>query len=153
MAKKTIEIETDLTPEGQTMWDNILNYEKLHKGKTLIPKEEKKLSVFEMEIIFIRREIRKLIKNSEAVIADCDELILTYDNMQDYLTSDVKVAKTIHENLIKRLQRVLFYQEAFDHKIEVEEEALENALFRDTFQPMGYNHKSNDSISDRSDKK
>lgn len=131
MAK--VALVEELTPEGQELWNNIESIMRLNKGKSLLPKKRlPKIDLNEIALMCIRTEIRKMIRNSELVIEQCDQVIATYKTKEEYYTSDAKVAKRLHTNLIERLKRVLNYKPAFDHQILVDDEGPNN-LFVDTF--------------------
>lgn len=123
---KTIELDRgELTEEGKKMWKDIENLEKLISGESLLPVNKPKrirINQFEIGLTFVRLEIKRMIENSKRVIVDCDKIIKTYKTQREYLASDAKVAKSIHQNLIDRLQRILEYKPAFDHEIKVDEE-------------------------------
>lgn len=124
-----IEVQDTNTDEGLTLENNIQDYKTLMTGISLLEVEQPEHpSTFRLK--FIRDEIRRMIKNSELVIQDCNSIMRTYKTQQEYILSDVKVVKTVHENLIIRLTRVLEYNYAFDHKIEIDKEE-ENKLFFD----------------------
>lgn len=131
--------ERELTEEGLRMWNNLSNYQKLAVGITLMPEPKKRKArthPTEIELGFLRLEIKKMIKNSQMVVEDCNKLITACSNMEEYLSCDAKVAKMIHTNLIDRLTRVLNGGEAFDHEVKLdpeEEEEVPNKLFVDTF--------------------
>ena len=131
----TITLE-NLTDEGRRMWENILEYEKIAKtgSYSKIPKgKEIKLNPFEIQLVFLRDEIRRMIINSERVIADCDEILIAIEDRAEYLSSDAKVARMIHSNLVERFKKVLNYRPAFDEEIELEPENIVNKLFYDNF--------------------
>lgn len=126
---KTAQLEVippeELTEEGRKMWENIANFEKLSQGMSILAPErlkKLKLNMFEIELMFIRTEVRKMIKNSQRVIEECEEIIKKCKTKEEYFKCEARVAKTIHTNLIERLQRILDLNEAFDHKIFVDEE-------------------------------
>lgn len=121
---RTVTVEEELADEGKKMWSNISNYEKLANGKSLLgrPKPLPKVNMFEVELIFVRTEIRRMIRNSERVIQDCEEIIRKLRTKEEYFSSEAKVAMQVHKNLIERLKRILESQNAFDHHIYVDDE-------------------------------
>jgi len=126
----------ELTDEGRQMWENIANYEKLISSKYVTPTEKKvrtKLNIFEIQLLFMRDEIRRMIINSTRVVRDCDDIISTYTSKEEYISSDAKVAKQIHLNLIVRLNRLLEYESVFDEHIELTPDREINTLFYDSF--------------------
>lgn len=128
-----ITLEEDYFPEeSKQLWDNITDYERLMLNLSVLPEQKKiKVSPFELNLIFIRTEIRRMIKNSELVVKTCDDIIATYTTPEEYIASDAKVARGLHLNLISRLKNVLEYKSAFDHEIPVEEENKVNTLYFD----------------------
>lgn len=132
----TIVLELDeLSPDAKELWDNINSYKKLFKGVSLLPSVNiVSENTEEVLLTFLRTEIRRMIRNSETVIEQCDEIIrkLTkYGTQREYLTCDARIAKTLHTRLIERLNRILKYKEAFDYDIVVDDEKP-NALYVDT---------------------
>lgn len=109
-------MERDLTPEGEMLFKNIerLFDEKDNdfQPKILKPKivEEHKHTI---ALKNIKLELVKMIANSKKVIEDCDAIIETFKDAEEYLLKDTKTAKFIHTNLITRLERVLLGMTAF----------------------------------------
>lgn len=115
-----------LTEEGQVMFDNIAELEKqlAENRNPTIKKIKEKTTIrvtdpYELEVEFLRLELRKLIKNSEMVMEDCDTLIKQCETKEDYLKNEARVAKIVHLNMITRFKRILANIPAFDHEIEV----------------------------------
>lgn len=118
----TAVIQRDLTDEGKILWDNLSSYETILSGGSVLPKVRQKrirIDYQQIEIDFLRLEIKRLIKNSEMVVEDCDRMIALVKDKNEYLACDAKVAKMIHLNNIKRLERILNNQPAFDHEIKI----------------------------------
>lgn len=115
---------SELTEEGRQMWLNISNHEKIANGESLLQYRKKKikLNMFEVELMFIRTELRRMIENSKKVISDCENIIKLCKTKEDYLSSEAKTAKLLHERLILRLQKILDSKNAFDHHIEIDDE-------------------------------
>jgi len=130
-----ITLEGELTEEGKKMWQNIMDYGTIINGNPLeTPRKPRKvkISVEKIENDFYRLEIRRMIHNSKLVIQDCDRILQKCENIQDYISSDAKVAKTIHSNLINRLEKILKFSPAFEHEITLPDEVeKENKLFFD----------------------
>lgn len=107
-------MEDVLTSEGQKMWDNLSS---LTAVKVKKPRQVKLSKIVfntdRVELDFFKGEIVKLILNSELVIQDCDLIMKKYITMEEYIASEPKIAKTIHMNLIERLERMLNYLPAF----------------------------------------
>lgn len=125
MRQQLFATEDDLTDESRRMWENISNLEKINAGISLLPIQRNKrvkVNHFELGFLFIKKEIQRMIINSERVIADCDDIILTYETQEEYLASDAKVAKFIHTKLIERLKKILNLENAFDHEIKLPDE-------------------------------
>lgn len=108
------EEEEPITSEGQVLWDNIKKYERILEDMSSISEQtdEKPMTPSELELLFIRGELKRLIRNSELVIEQCDIIIAKYTTIKEYLASDAKVAKQIHTNIMIRLGRVLEYKHA-----------------------------------------
>jgi hypothetical protein len=120
-----------LTPEGQKMWNNLKEMEAHIRGKAkppLEPPPPEKPNPYKVEIDFMRDELRRMIKNSQLVITDCDNMMAKFKTYEEYMASEAKVAKFMHTNLIERLQRILDGLPAFNHKIELDEETDPNEL-------------------------
>lgn len=113
-----MELNRDLTPEGERILDNVLTFDHLQSlfpdgsyqpptpPVTARPKSEVDLSNMKLELI-------KMIINSKMVVRDCEEILYKLDNVEAYMLNDTKIAKTIHLNLIDRLERVLLGMTAF----------------------------------------
>lgn len=119
MAKTKIIVEDFLSDEGRTMWNNLEALTDAPKKKNINLKNIV-FNTKDVEINFIRLEMQKMIANSYNVIADCDEIMHKYTTMAEYIASEPKIAKTIHQNLINRLERILVHLPAF----EIEPEAI-----------------------------
>lgn len=113
-----MELNRDLTPEGEKILNNVLNFEHLislfvdgeykppEPPTTQRPKSEVDLSNMKLELI-------KMIVNSKMVVRDCEEILMKLNDVEAYMLNDAKIAKTIHLNLIDRLERVLLGMSAF----------------------------------------
>lgn len=122
----------NFSPEGQRIFDNILKYDEL-KNKTkngVPPPPIKKMSKEAIDLNNIRLELVKLIVNSQMVVDDCNEILENIVDMDEYLKCDAKVAKTVHENQITRLERVIAGLPAFENEDHLTEDIdkLKNAL-------------------------
>lgn len=99
-----------LTAEGKIM------YSKLAKTKVGIPPKKPILpqlpTLQDQQIDFFRKEIADLLENSKNVVEDCNNILSLCTTQDEYLRSDTKVAKMIHERLIGRYTRLLNYQSA-----------------------------------------
>ncbi len=107
----------ELTPDGKQLLENIDNYEEVLNPTPEAPVDNRpkklKTSADRFEVLRLKREMQLMIDNSRLVVRDCGEVISRYKSAEEYITSDAKVAKTIHENLIIRLERVMNGGEAF----------------------------------------
>lgn len=124
MAIRTILIdEGELSEEGKVLWQNIDSYDKLSRGKTLLKTKPKmkpiELNMYEVELLYVKREIEKMIYNSERVIRDCQLILTKIQDREEYMKSDAKIAMYVHRNLIKRLKRVLDGETAFEEDFEL----------------------------------
>jgi hypothetical protein len=128
MPNITVELEDDTPEELLQLRANMEDYEMLLAGVSVLePEEPEHPAVGTTK--FLRDELRRMIKNSELVVAGCKDIIATYKTKVEYIKSDAKVAMSLHQNLIIRLKRVLEYTPAFDYDITIDEE--DNKLFFD----------------------
>ena len=116
----TVMLDRELTDEGKKIWENMSSYQVLSEGGTLLPiKRVKKIRInlHEIENEFFRLELKRLIRNSQMVIEDCDGILKKCRTMHEYIANDAKVAKTIHTNMIERFTKLLNLIPAFEHEI------------------------------------
>lgn len=126
-------MERELTAEGKKMYDALMNLtgdeeiiiEHIKKSPKK-PKPIKEWNPYEVEFKFIKLEILKMIENSKLVIADCDYIINKFSSVEGYMLSDVKVAKSLHHNLIDRLSRVFNGLPAFEDESHLPKLQLDN---------------------------
>lgn len=105
------------TKEGERLAENQRQYIILEKeGEippiTPPPKKPKKSNLDQLRVEFFIHEITRLRENSIEVVADCDKVIALYTTKEEYLHSDVKVAKMIHGRLIDRYTKLLNWESA-----------------------------------------
>jgi hypothetical protein len=112
---------TVFTEEGQRMWDNLANITAQVKVAARRPKPPKLNKIVfdptKVELEFLKIEIDKMIKNSKLVIKDCNTLMGKYKTAGEYLASEPKIVKTIHENIILRLERIRTNLPAFENEL------------------------------------
>jgi len=116
-----------LTQEGERMFDNLQDYERKLAGEDIIPPVKPPIDILKLmqdqkELLFLRKQLKKMIQNSNMVTKDCRDQIDAYTKIEQYFASEAKVALTCHTNLIERLNRILDGKEAFDFKIPLPEE-------------------------------
>lgn len=107
----------DLTPEGQKIFEIIDDFDSLHrKGFNSIKEPPPPVadSKYKRELDALRMELVKMMVNSEMVIEDCDTMMEGLETAQDYIKCDARVAKRLHEGLVKRLVRLLAGEPAFE---------------------------------------
>lgn len=105
-----------LTEDGKKMFDTMAEYEELVNPTPVKPEKSStklKSSADRFEVLRLRREIQAMIDNSKLVVRDTTVLVNSCATLEEYITSDAKVARTLHEKLIERLTRVLNDGEAF----------------------------------------
>lgn len=108
-----------LTEEGKMIHANAERYIQLRAGKSLmstnpIIQRLKKNSIHELQNEFLRGEITELLENSKRVVQECDEAMIIFKNRSEYLNSDIKVARFIHNRLIERYTRLLNWESVFE---------------------------------------
>jgi hypothetical protein len=118
----------DFTEEGKRLYRALSKYQTI----TEPPKPPVKppgfdlyqfnLDILQKEVLFLKKEMARMIKNSELVIADCDIILEKVKTKEEYIKSDAKVAKTLHQNNIERLIRVLDGRPAFDYEVKLDDE-------------------------------
>ena len=116
----------ELTREGQRMFDNLMKYQELN-APVLVdnvspPPPPEVKTIIELENEHLKTEIARMIKNSEMVVEDCNKILAKITSQAEYMTSDAKVAKTLHERNIERLTRILDGKPAFDIKVKLDDE-------------------------------
>jgi hypothetical protein len=107
----------DLTPEGQKLLDTILSYANLSVepgDQDGPPNNVNKKGRWQLEAERLRLEMTKMMINSIMVVEDCNEIIKQITTADGYINCDAKVAKTLHTNLVSRIQKILSGQPAFD---------------------------------------
>lgn len=112
-------IDDTFDRDAKNLWANIAKYEKLLSGESILEVEiedEEDLAPRELELNYIRKELGVIINHSKSVVEECDKILAECTSIKEYLLSDAKVARSLHNNLIARLTRVLNYKPAFDVK-------------------------------------
>lgn len=124
-----------LTDEGSRMWSNLTAYVEADKNKEDLQPKKLEIDPYKIEHDYLRLEIRKMIENSKMVIQDCNNIIIACLTKEEYYASEARIAKTIHTNLIGRLQRILDGQGNFDSIVLKHEDqgVAVNNLYIDTF--------------------
>lgn len=106
------------TEEGKLIYANAERYDRASKGEPPIkPPWVKKDSLEKQRNDFFIRELEILLANSELVVKECDEAMITFKNREDYLKSEIKVARYIHAKMIVRYKRLLNWESAFEKPI------------------------------------
>lgn len=115
----------ELTSEGKMVWDAISdrpNHKFIPNRKPRVAKDKTiatKINEYNQMVL----EIKKLQRNSEMVVEDCQGLIALHTKNENYFcANEAKVAAMIHGNLFARLQRILDGGTAFDHEIDLPED-------------------------------
>lgn len=109
------EDEREYTDEGQMFSNAITNYYKL---MTVVPSASPKPKIDKRskearQLDEMRIALFTLICNSELVIEDCTNILKDVETMEAYMSCDAKAAKTVHQNFIVRLERILQGLEPF----------------------------------------
>ena len=114
-----------LTEEGERLWKNLATASVRRQQPEVRYKRPKlenvKFNVTGVRLDFLEAEINKLIINSELVVSDCDKVIAKFSTAKEYLLSEAKIVKLIHENFIVRLNRLLASLPAFEDEKHLKE--------------------------------
>lgn len=108
------------TREGERLAENQRQYIILDQKDYMVeeqppiipPKKPRKSNLDQLRVEFFIHEITALRERSIEVVADCDKIIALYTTKEEYLHSDVKVAKMIHTRLIDKYTRLLNWESA-----------------------------------------
>lgn len=121
--------EEDLTPEGLEMWRMIqasngnadfvvemMEEKTARKTRRTRPMTVAPVVEPQPEVQRMRIELRRLQQNSRIVVKECEDMMKVFLEKEQYFKlNEARVAKTIHTNLIERLDRILNGGSAFDH--------------------------------------
>lgn len=122
--------ERDLTPEGQQLLENILSYGKVGtKQKVMVSTENKtRKSKYQIELERIKRELCIMLLTSKMVIEDAKLIVKEIETPEEYMKSDAKIAITLHEKNVDRLERVLLGMTAYQNPIHINPKELEELM-------------------------
>lgn len=133
MDKKHYSQRDELTEEGKLLWDKMMGqfneeYNELAEVATVKSKTTrviKEVIVETDESNRLRMDIKKLMQNSQMVIAECEKDLKMYTKKEQYFkANECRVAILCHTNLITRLQNILdgmpiFQPQPVDNKIHI----------------------------------
>lgn len=107
-------LDKDLQEESQELWDNLDNPEFVNN---FISKEDEDVIILEKkgrksasnkELIRVLGELNQLKYSSELIIKDSEKKVSYYTGTEQYFkANEAKVAKFIHENFVRSIERIL----------------------------------------------
>ena len=109
-------MQRDFTPDGQVIYEVIDDFSNRYKKgfRGAPPSPPSSDSKVKREFDSVKMEIVKMVINSTMVVEDCDLILAELETPEDYIKSDARVAKRLHEGLIVRLTRILQGLPAFE---------------------------------------
>lgn len=101
-------MQNELSDEGLQMFKNLVAYEESTKEvKSTTKTKPVKLNYEQLRLFALEQHLKDLKKNSQMVIEDCKKLMANYQTKEQYMASEPKIAKYVHERLIERIDRIL----------------------------------------------